>query len=586
MRRCLNCMSVYEKEYNVCPHCGYVHNTKPAMDKFLLPGAVLNDRYIIGTVIGSGGFGITYVAWDKLLQKKIAIKEYFPATIAGRTGESSFVNVFGDEEGRQYRAGLTRFLDEARRIAKFNEAENIVHVYDFLESNNTAYMVMEFIPGKTLKTIILEKEKFSIDEAVKIVSKVASILEKVHEFGIIHRDISPDNIMLLENGDVKLLDFGAARFFAERENKQLSIILKPSYSPPEQYVRENKQDKRTDVYALGAVLYHMITGQKPNESAARLLGEELKNPNSVDSTIPAWLDACVMKAMSLSAEDRFKDMTEFNDALSNKETPLSQWVYKIDQLKERFLENKKRNTAIVTVGTILIIAILIAIGIVSGNNNSSTQTAKTEETKVEKEERLDAEVKSLNETEALRDAIENAVYGDTIYIEPGQYNFGGPLDVYADNIKIIGKTDGGEVIFDSGIYIHSSNVTIENIALDIKSEQNAADESNGIHLEGGGTTKLKNVDVVMLYNSEYILYGMTLYSSAELEGCNVDVNDDDGGCNVSISVGEGIKATDCVISSNDVGIIFLRGGSETVINDILENNKFYCPTKIMNQASY
>ena len=237
MARCLNCMEVYDDRYDICPYCGFQVGTPPKVASHLVPGTVLENRYIIGTVIGYGGFGVTYMAWDEDLGIKIAIKEYYPNGLVNRVPGTADVLVLGGEKKTQYDAGLQRFLQEARTMARFSKEPNIVYVYGFLEANNTAYIIMELLEGTDLKTYVTQfpDQKMPIDDALHVVNEVGKALVAIHKGKVVHRDISPDNIFLCQDGRVKLLDFGAARLSTGEKTQTLSVVLKPGYAPPEQY---------------------------------------------------------------------------------------------------------------------------------------------------------------------------------------------------------------------------------------------------------------------------------------------------------------------------------------------------------------
>ena len=317
MERCLNCMEIYDEQYDICPYCGYKRGTPAKIKYHLQPGTVIADRYIIGTVIGYGGFGVTYVAWDSQLSIKIAVKEFYPNGLVSRAPETTEVIELSRDENMDYHNGLMKFLDEAKTLAKFNKEKNIVHVYDYLRENNTAYIIMEYIDGQTLEKYLknFEDEITPVDEAISIVKDIAAALSIIHKEGIIHRDISPGNIML-SDGEVKILDFGAARMFAAEKSQNLSVILKPGYAPPEQYGSNLKQDERTDVYALGAVLYKLVTGKMPPEALERTVESEIKRPGEINVDIPAWLDGIIVMAMNMEPAKRFQNADEFKEALN------------------------------------------------------------------------------------------------------------------------------------------------------------------------------------------------------------------------------------------------------------------------------
>jgi serine/threonine protein kinase len=312
--RCDNCFEEYPDEYGVCPHCGYAPGEASKEVFQLFPGTVLNERYIIGQVLGFGGFGITYKAYDRKLKSVVAIKEYYPSGIVNRVPGTKHVILITQNRVREYDHGLTRFLDEARNMARFGSHPSIINIYEYFEENNTAYLVMEFLDGTTLDEY-LNENSLDVSSAVELVAPVCAALKSVHEQGIIHRDVSPDNIFLCTNGAVKLIDFGAARFTAN-EDRLLTIILKPGFAPPEQYERVNIQGAWTDIYALGATLYYMLTGLKPEESTNRKIQDDLPPPHVVNSAVPENVSNTIMKAMAVDRHMRFSTVEEFEKGLS------------------------------------------------------------------------------------------------------------------------------------------------------------------------------------------------------------------------------------------------------------------------------
>ncbi len=322
MARCLNCMEVYDDRYDICPYCGFQKGTPPKVASHLVPGTVLDDRYIIGTVIGYGGFGVTYMAWDEDLGIKIAIKEYYPNGLVNRVPGTANVLVLGGEKKTQYDAGLQRFLQEARTMAKFSKEPNIVYVYGFLEANNTAYIIMELLEGTDLKTYVTQfpDQKMAIDDALHVINEVGKALVAIHKGKVVHRDISPDNIFLCRDGRVKLLDFGAARLSTGEKTQTLSVVLKPGYAPPEQYRSKSRQGPRTDVYALAATLYKLITGKLPVESLDRVVEDTLEKPSFYNAEIPPWLDSVILTGMAKNAEVRFSSVGKFLEALNHEKT--------------------------------------------------------------------------------------------------------------------------------------------------------------------------------------------------------------------------------------------------------------------------
>lgn len=324
MIRCLNCMEIFDEVYGVCPHCGFIPGSPPKEAYHLFPGTVLRGRYIVGTTVGFGGFGITYRAWDKTLDKMVAIKEFYPNGLVNRVPGEKTVIIYSGNRANEFENGKIRFLAEARNMAMFNTHPNIVNVYEFFEENNTAYIAMEFLKGMSFKQYIAAQGgKIGWQTAVSVVLSVLDGLKEIHRAKIIHRDVSPDNIFLVPTDDgkdyrIKLIDFGAARFASGEEEKTLSIILKPGYAPPEQYRSKSRQGPWTDLYAVGAVLYRAITGIMPEESVNRMVEDHLKPPIEIVPEVPQYLSDSIMRAMALNQELRFQNVDQFREAIQNK----------------------------------------------------------------------------------------------------------------------------------------------------------------------------------------------------------------------------------------------------------------------------
>ncbi len=322
---CLNCMNTFEEKYGLCPHCGFIPGTPPKEAYHLFPGTVLKNRYVVGTTVGFGGFGITYRAWDQVLEKKVAIKEFYPNGIVNRVPGEKSVIIYSGNRANEFQNGKVRFLAEARNMARFNTHPNIVNVYEFFEENNTAYIAMEFLDGLSYKQYLAAAGgRVPAQVAVSVVVSVLDALKEIHKVGIIHRDVSPDNIFMVpvepgsNNFKVKLIDFGAARFSTGEEEKTLSIILKPGYAPPEQYRSKSKQGPWTDIYAVGAVLYRSVTGKMPDESVNRMVEDHLEQPMALIADLPQYLNDSIMRAMALNQELRFQTVDQFSEAIQNK----------------------------------------------------------------------------------------------------------------------------------------------------------------------------------------------------------------------------------------------------------------------------
>ena len=268
---CYNCFQEREAPEGPCPYCGFdLAENEKKFPVALRAGTVLNGRYIIGRVLGQGGFGITYLALDTQLNAKVAIKEFMPSDIATRV-EGTTVSVLAESKTEAFAYGAERFQEEARTLAKFIGNPNIAGVSSYFDENGTSYFVMDYIEGISFKTYIANHGgKVSVEDALNVMIPVLRALTAVHAEGFIHRDVTPDNIYITKDGMVKLLDFGSARYSIGDKSKSLDVILKVGYAPKEQYIRRSRQGPYTDVYSCAACFYAAITGFLPPESLERL----------------------------------------------------------------------------------------------------------------------------------------------------------------------------------------------------------------------------------------------------------------------------------------------------------------------------
>ena len=320
---CPGCMRERQSMEGPCPFCGYDASAAQVEAHQLPPGTILSGKYLVGKLLGEGGFGITYLGWDLNLDMKVAIKEYYPAGFVMRENTSSnTVLSFTGEKGEFYQAGKDKFLSEAKSLAKFFLLPGIVCVKDFFLENNTAYIVMEYIDGVTLKTKLAQSGgKMPVGPLLELMRPLMSSLSTVHKAGLIHRDISPDNIMVSNAGQVKLLDFGAARDVTVNGGKSLAVVLKPGYAPEEQYRTQGQQGPWTDVYALCATIYKCITGVTPPEPIERMANDKLVPPIALCPVTPAQ-NAALLKGLAIYAAQRFQSIEELYRALYG--SPVSQ----------------------------------------------------------------------------------------------------------------------------------------------------------------------------------------------------------------------------------------------------------------------
>lgn len=309
---CPGCLRDAEFENGVCAKCGFDMNGYTVMPHHLVPGTLVKQRYKIGRVLGEGGFGITYIGIDTVLNLKVAIKEFYMSGYVNRNHDAS-PNVFATLGTHRdtFEKNREKFLNEARVLAQFYGEAGIVGVRDFCEENGTAYIIMDFLNGVDLKTYLEQKGRRAPEDAVKLLMPVMTSLQHVHAEGIIHRDISPDNIMVMEDGSTKLLDFGAAREISQTDIKSLSVILKPGYAPEEQYRSKGRQGPWTDVYALAATLYKCIVGATPDDAMERMYRDRLPSPAAVDAACPIAISNVIIKGLAVRQADRYQDVASF-----------------------------------------------------------------------------------------------------------------------------------------------------------------------------------------------------------------------------------------------------------------------------------
>jgi serine/threonine protein kinase len=317
---CVGCME-NDSGLPECPTCGRPFDLPPRSPLQLKPRTLLHEQYLIGRALGDGGFGITYLSWDLGLESRLAIKEYMPNGVAGRSGGESKVVPYTEQTKQEFEWGLDRFLEEARTLKKFSNHPGIVAVDTVFKDNGTAYLVMEFLDGVTFEEFLARRGgRITFETAMRVVLPSMDALAAVHAEGILHRDISPDNIYLTRSGKVKLIDFGAARNALGQKSRNLSIILKEGYAPEEQYRASGIQGPWTDVYAMAATLYHAITGKIPQPALDRQAQDNLQWPSQQQIQIEPRIEAALMKALSIKAGDRFQSMEDFKAALTGGAT--------------------------------------------------------------------------------------------------------------------------------------------------------------------------------------------------------------------------------------------------------------------------
>ena len=301
-----------------CPVCGCNVNMENAPHQ-LPVNTILYGRYIVGRVLGAGGFGITYIGYDLKLDGRVAIKEYYPSGAANRS-VSLTVYPTAEGNGNPFETGKERFLKEARVLSGFIEDSSIVTLRDYFEENGTAYIVMEYLDGEDLSHYAVRHGKFTFDEALDLLEPAMLALDKVHKKGLIHRDISPSNLMVLSDGRIKVLDFGAARLQSVNGELSLSVMLKPGYAPIEQYSTHGEQGPWTDVYAMSATFYRLITGKAPTSATDRTCGSAVELPSALGVKITPAQEGALMHGLALQSADRTQTMAGLAESLRAKKT--------------------------------------------------------------------------------------------------------------------------------------------------------------------------------------------------------------------------------------------------------------------------
>ena len=305
----------------VCPFCGYDEHNPPTVTVELEEGTLLNGRYQLGRVLGNGGFGLTYVAWDYVLGTPVAVKEYFPRYLVTRNSLASDDVRCAPEDRTVYELGLRRFVRESHILATLQSVRGIVTVHDFFEDNGTAYLVMELVRGTPLG----EYARLSPLKPARLFALLREPIETlaaVHRQGVLHRDISPSNLIVQEDGSVKLIDFGAAATLAaQAEGRERTVVINEAYAAPEQYDPDGPQGPWTDVYNLCATIYAVLTGEPPVEARRRQAGEPLPDPAAKGVRLPGWQRRALRQGLLLSPLKRTQSMDEFRCRLFHLPLP-------------------------------------------------------------------------------------------------------------------------------------------------------------------------------------------------------------------------------------------------------------------------
>lgn len=305
---CTNCMLASIKN-GVCPHCGMPLEKAEIHDiRTLPPRHMLHGRYYIGKVLGIGGFGVTYLAYDCRKNTRVAVKELFPSKDAVREQGTCSIRVLSGQE--EYFAHIRqRFMDEARILYRFQSSPDVVNVYQLFEENNTAYYVMEYLEGTDLKHFLLSQGRLKWERLSVYVSMVLKTLNTLHGQNLIHRDISPDNIFLTKDGRAVLIDFGSVRCYSNSGG--FTTFLKECFAPLEQYREHGKQGPWTDIYSLSITMYYALSGVMPPKAPERIQNDRTVPLSKLCPLLPAHVAQAITKGMAVRQEERFQTVREF-----------------------------------------------------------------------------------------------------------------------------------------------------------------------------------------------------------------------------------------------------------------------------------
>lgn len=386
----------------MCRYCGKPLS-KSTSDFDALPvGTRLNNRYVVGHVLGRGGFGIIYLVYDEQNDRTAALKEYYPERIAIRTHNNTDIEPVTSAHLGEFTEGIERFIQEAQIISRFAESSEILGIYDVFRENGTACYVMDFIKGIPLKSFVEEHGAISAAQALFIAQKLLGALSVIHKEDVLHRDISPDNIMLCPNGSVRLIDFGSARTIAD-ESKSLSIILKAGYAPLEQYKRRGLQGGWTDIYSLSMSLCFAVTGEEPDDPLTRL-DDDSRLTELLGQFPPAFTEI-IRRGGEIKVENRFKTAEEMLSAIKKcgiSAQPIDGQLCRPKPTEHRTIVVKRsRKPIAVAAAAVTLVGAAAATTHIAGSQQPAISDPSSGESNVENTD----EVKNENRTIELTQAV-------------------------------------------------------------------------------------------------------------------------------------------------------------------------------------
>lgn len=374
--RCMGCMQEYDSNLSACPNCAYPQNVIQNEPYCLSEGTLLDNRYIIGRVLGSGSFSVTYLAWDTESKKKIVIKEYFPKTLASRMLGQQELNSYDGEKSKQYESGLLAFVDEANHLKNLSQSlDGVAKTLDVFIENSTAYSITEYIDGISLDQV-LQKSKLPWEDVIQFMNPLLNSMTVLQEHSMVCYNISPDNIIMTRDKKVKLLGFGSSKFATGGATMDFNLVTKTGYSPIEMYRDGITPESSIDVYSLAAVIYYAVTGIVPPSSVERVADDSLQSPLELGIHVPKNVNTAIMNALNVNAKYRTKDCATFLDELNSVGE-----VRRILAIKEKEETGKmsKKTKAIIISVAVVVVAVIAGIvfaatGINSNSNNDNVKT--------------------------------------------------------------------------------------------------------------------------------------------------------------------------------------------------------------------
>ena len=303
---CYQCMRSMQGDQ--CMHCGFSLREYQPVPDALRPESILAGKYQVGRVLGRGGFGITYIGKIMESGKVVAIKEFFPVVFATRDSVKNRILKVYPREQENFNKGVRRFYEEAETLSRLHGIPEIVQVFDFFYENETAYIVMEYIKGQTVEELVKQQGPLDLAMVLTIFYPVMRALQIVHQHGMLHRDVSPCNIILDDHFHPHLIDFGAARAFSSQLSSDMSVILKKGFAPVEQYMQHGRHSRCEDVYALSASIYYALTGKIPPAATDRAIFDTLKPLHDFNVHMPPLFEQILLKGMAVQRTDRYASM--------------------------------------------------------------------------------------------------------------------------------------------------------------------------------------------------------------------------------------------------------------------------------------